>query len=243
MEERKEDRMVKVSEENEAEKESKTRTKLEFWGFFVKGEDLKSCGSLLWGDHLEKLEDLSDRESEVWVDVLVVFDVIDVLDSLSSVVIEFCDGSLLCLDWELVELQSFVSPTRVLFIVQCRQLDRRIRTHHLKRSKGTSRWKTRCGVRETERSLLKRNSTRKKVKVRKWKSESWNPCWVQMIRMWISDESWKKPRDEKGCEIFETFSSEGPSEFWVVSRLRWNEHQRRLNAQREELRSVQRTWQ
>ena len=50
-------------------------------------------------------------------------------------------------------------------------------------------------------------------------------------------------RDKKGCAIFETFSSDGPSEFLVVSRTRWDEHQRRLNAQREEMRSVQPTWQ
>ena len=50
-------------------------------------------------------------------------------------------------------------------------------------------------------------------------------------------------RDKKGCAILETFSSDGPSEFLVVSRTRFDEHQRRLNAQREELRSVQPTWQ
>ena len=30
-------------------------------------------------------------------------------------------------------------------------------------------------------------------------------------------------KDKKGCAIFETFSSEGPSEFLVVSRMRWDE--------------------
>ena len=38
----------------------------------------------------------------------------------------------------------------------------------------------------------------------------------------------EEARNEKGCAIFETFSSEGPSELLVVSRLRWDEHQRRL---------------
>ena len=56
--------------------------------------------------------------------------------------------------------------------------------------------------------------------------------------MWISDESWKKQGTKKGCAILETFSSDGPSEFLVVTGTRCNEHQRRLNAQREELRSV-----
>ena len=37
-------------------------------------------------------------------------------------------------------------------------------------------------------------------------------------------------RDEKRCATFETFSSDGPSEFWVVSSTRWDTRQRRLNA-------------
>ena len=36
--------------------------------------------------------------------------------------------------------------------------------------------------------------------------------------------------DEKGCAIFETFSSDGPSEFLVVIGARWDKHQRRLTA-------------
>ena len=53
-------------------------------------------------------------------------------------------------------------------------------------------------------------------------------------------------RDEKGCVIFETFSTEGPREFLVVSRSRWNEHQRRLNAPRRQNSSAsssERQWQ
>ena len=40
----------------------------------------------------------------------------------------------------------------------------------------------------------------------------------------------EEARGEKGCAIFGTFSSDGPSEFLVVSRSRWDKHQRRLNA-------------
>ena len=36
--------------------------------------------------------------------------------------------------------------------------------------------------------------------------------------------------DNKGCAIFETFSSEDQSEFLVVSGTRWDKHQKRLNA-------------
>ena len=35
----------------------------------------------------------------------------------------------------------------------------------------------------------------------------------------------EEARDEKGCAIFETFSTDGPSEFLVVSRSRWDKHQ------------------
>ena len=35
----------------------------------------------------------------------------------------------------------------------------------------------------------------------------------------------KEARNKKGGEIFETFSLGGPSEFLVVSRTRWDEHQ------------------
>ena len=38
---------------------------------FSQGGDLESCGDHTWEDHLDKSEDLSDRESEVWVDVLM----------------------------------------------------------------------------------------------------------------------------------------------------------------------------
>ena len=32
----------------------------------------------------------------------------------------------------------------------------------------------------------------------------------------------EEARDEKGCAIFETFSTDGPSAFFVVSRSRWD---------------------
>ena len=38
----------------------------------------------------------------------------------------------------------------------------------------------------------------------------------------------EETRDEKGCAILETFSTDGPSAFLVVSRPRWDKDQRRL---------------
>ena len=65
---------------------------VEVFYIFSQGRDLESCCGLSWRDLLDKPEDLSDRESEAWVVVLVVPDVTDVLVSPSSVVTEFCDG-------------------------------------------------------------------------------------------------------------------------------------------------------
>ena len=40
----------------------------------------------------------------------------------------------------------------------------------------------------------------------------------------------QEARDKKGCAIIETFSSDGPSGFLVVTGTRWEKHQKRLNA-------------
>ena len=45
----------------------------------------------------------------------------------------------------------------------------------------------------------------------------------------------EEARDKEGCAIFEIFGKDGPSEFLVVSRSRWDKHQRRLNVESEEL--------
>ena len=58
-------------------------------------------------DLLDKPGDLSDRESEAGVVVLVVPDVTDVPVSPASVVTEFCVVSSFCSDWGLVVPKSF----------------------------------------------------------------------------------------------------------------------------------------
>ena len=57
--------------------------------------------------------------------------------------------------------------------------------------------------------------------------QSWKLCWAQMTLMWISGEPLKKQETKKGCAILETFSTHGPSAFLVVSRSRWDKHQRK----------------
>ena len=64
---------------------------MEAFDLFSQGGDLESCGGPSWRDRLEKPVDLSDCESEAWVDVQLVPDVTDVPVSPSSVVTEFCD--------------------------------------------------------------------------------------------------------------------------------------------------------
>ena len=44
------------------------------------------------------------------------------------------------------------------------------------------------------------------------------------------------PIEVPGRVIFETFSSEEPSQFLVVSRARWDEYQWKMSGQKEELR-------
>ena len=42
----------------------------------------------------------------------------------------------------------------------------------------------------------------------------------------------EEARNKQNRAIFETFSSDGPSEFLVVSRARWDEHQRKMSVQK-----------
>ena len=48
----------------------------------------------------------------------------------------------------------------------------------------------------------------------------------------------EEARNKQGRVILDTFCSEGPSEFLIVSRARWDEHQRKLGTQKEESRTV-----
>ena len=55
-----------------------------------------------------------------------------------------------------------------------------------------------------------------------------------------------RSKGRKRCATFETFSSHGPSDFLVISRLRWDKHQKRLNApwrQNSSASSSERQWQ
>ena len=80
---------------------------VEAFEMFRQRGDLESCGDLSWADLLDKLEDLSDRESQARVFVPVVPDVTDVPVSPFSVVTEFCLSVFCCTEWEFVEPQSF----------------------------------------------------------------------------------------------------------------------------------------
>ena len=82
---------------------------VEAFEIFSQGEDLESCGDV-WGDPLDKPEDLSDCElasCELVRAVLDGRDVTDVPVSPSSVITELCDVSPCRSGWEFVEPQSF----------------------------------------------------------------------------------------------------------------------------------------
>ena len=120
---KREEKKLEMGKENEEERSKKRRREEEkeendtgtvarrcvglfLWRLqiFSQRGDLESGGDLSWGDLLDKPNNLSDRESEVWG---VVPDVTDVLVSNSCVVTDFCDGFSCCSDWEFVEPPSF----------------------------------------------------------------------------------------------------------------------------------------
>ena len=81
----------------------------------------------------------------------------------------------------------------------------------------------------TEWLLQERSST--------WKSKSLKVEVEELESLLGPDDSdvdfrriLEEARDEKGCAIYETFSSGGPSEFLVVSGWRWDKHQKRPSA-------------
>ena len=82
---------------------------VEAFKIFGQWRDLESCGDLSWEDLLDKRENLSDREPYSRARVRLVT---DVPVSPSSVVTEPCDLSSGCLDWEVVEPQSFSSSKK-----------------------------------------------------------------------------------------------------------------------------------
>ena len=202
---------------------------------------------------LEEPEDLSDCERETRVEVTVVLDVTDVLVSPSSLVTEFCDSFSFCAAWELVEPQSFSSSKKRAHSCTVTQEEMRFESSQVKAPPQSRRrlmpptplqnsyssfeeeeghfevvdqiWSAR------DRTVIARTKQyweeRKSVKVEVEELES-------LLGPDDSDVDFRRileeARDEKGCAIFETFSSDGPSEFLVVSSTRWDKHQRRLNA-------------
>ena len=156
--------------------------------FLVKG-DICRVVVIFLGKTSWTTEDLSDLESEAWVVVPEVPDVTDVPVSPSSVVTEFCVGFSFCSDWDFVEPQSFSFSKKRVHSCTVTQEEMwfeepqvkappiikkkneapyaaaKLVLRHVKRSRRISKWKTRCGVPKTERSLQRQSSTWKKVKV------------------------------------------------------------------------------
>ena len=106
----------------------------------------------------------------------------------------------------------------------------------LKKSRGVLWWKVRCGVRKKERSSQEENSFLEEsysVKVAVEELEDLlGPDDADVDFRRVLEEA----RDEKGCATFETFSTDGQSQFLVASRSRWDKYKRKWNAHGDKIR-------
>ena len=187
------------------------------------------------------------------MDVCVVPGLTDVIVSPSSVVTQFCDGFSCCPDWELVEPLSFfflqkgahcctVSQEEMRYkISQAKappQSRRRMRPPTPLQNSGSSFGEEQGRFEVEDQIWSARERTiiaRTKQYLEKRKSIKVN---IEELKTLLgpddSDVDFRRileeARDKKGCAIFETFSTDGPSKFVVVSRSRWDKHKRRLNA-------------
>ena len=164
---------------------------------------------------LEEPGDLSDCEPETRVEVTVVLDVTDVLVSPSSAVTEFCDSFSVCSDWDLVEPHAFSFSKKRAHSCTVTQERMRFESSQIKAPPQSRRRTTPPTPLQNSYSSFEEEQVHSEVEDQIWSVrdrtviartkqyleeskceggslKSWNPCWVQMIRMWISDESWKK---------------------------------------------------
>ena len=193
-------------------------------------------------------DDLSDRELVSCELVRVVPDVTDVLVSPSSVVTEMCEVSPCCSDWEFVEPQSFLSRKRALCCTD-KQEEMRYEGSPVKAPPVSTRrmtppspvqnsyasfegeqgsyeeegrgWNAREGTifARTKQFLERRYSV--KVTVEELE-DLLGPGDVDVNFRRILKEA----RDERGRNIFETFSSDGLSDFLVAEWWRWDRYKR-----------------
>ena len=71
-----------------------------------------------------------------------------------------------------------------------------------------------------ERTIITRTKQylERRKKYKRWKLKNWKLCWAQRRLDFDFKRILEEATDEKGCAIFETFSTDGPSDFLVVSR-------------------------
>ena len=177
----------------------------------------------------------------------VVLDVTDVLVSTSSVVTEVCDGLSCCSDRELVEPQSFSFSKKRAHSWTVTQEEMRFEGSQAKAPPQSRRrtipptplqnsyssseeeqghfevedqsWSAR------DRTIIARTKQylEEGCIMKKWKFEELE----SLLGPDDSDVNFKRileeALDERGCAIFKIFSSDGPSEFLVVSRTRWDQ--------------------
>ena len=207
---------------------------VEAFEMISQGRDLKSCGSLSWEDLLEKPEDLSDFEPDFRAQVRVVPGVIDVLVFPSSVVTEFCDG-FSCYSLGLVQRRGEVESSQVKAIRSSRR--RMMPPTPLQNSNDTFEEDQEAFVVEDQMWSAKERTIIARTKQYLEESYSVKVEAEELEELLGPDDVdvdarriLKEASDAKGCATFETFSSDGLSEFLVASRSRWDKYKRKWNA-------------
>ena len=184
-------------------------------------------------------------------------------------VTEFCDGFFFCSDWEFVEQQSFSFSRKRAHSWTVTQEDMRFEGSQAKAPPQRRRRTMLPTPLQNSYSSFEEAQGHFEVEDQTWsardrtviagtkqyleESKSLKIEVEELESLLGPDDSdvdfrriLEEARGERGCAIFETFSSEGPSEFLVIIRMRWDEHQRRLNApwrQNSSASSCGRQWQ
>ena len=268
------ERGEKRKREEEKEERETERVKRRCDGFvsveafeiFSRGRDLESCGGLYWRDFVEKPEHLSDCEPDTRVHVRVVLDLMCLfpllLWSLSYVIV-----SPVARSWNLWNRSLFPFSKKRVHTCTVTQEEMRFEGPQVKALPLSSRrmmpptplqnsyssLEEEQGHFEEEDQIWSARDITVIAKTKQYLEESLKVEIEELESLLGPDDTevdfrriLEEARDEKGCAIFETFTTDGPSEYLVVSRSRWDKHKRRLNApwrQNSSASSSEREWQ
>ena len=206
---------------------------MEAFEIFYQGGDLETCGDLSWGDILEKREDLSGCEPDSCARVRVVLVVTDVPVFPSSVVTDFCEVFSCCTDW------NDAVPQSLSFFKKRTQEETRYEGSQVKALPITRRRMTPPTPLQNPYASFGREQESYEVEGRGWSARE--RTIIARMKQYLErsysvtveveeledlrgpedvDVDFKRilkeARDERGRNIFETFNSDGLSDFLVV---------------------------